>query len=52
MIKQITLTENDAELVKKIAEFQKAQGLPSFVASVRALCESGLSISHVVKKLK
>lgn len=52
MAKQMTFGDKDAELVKRIAEFQKAQELPTFIAAVRALCESGLGISHVVKRLK
>lgn len=52
MEKIIKFIDKDAELIKKIHTFQKAQNLPSFVAAVRILCENGLSMSDVVKNLK
>lgn len=52
MIKHITFTNNDADLVKKIEAFQKAQNLPSFVEAVRKLCQNGLHMTEVVRNLK
>ena len=52
MCKKISFTDNDKELVKQIQAFQKSQGLSSFVAAVRKLCENGLHISDMVKNLK
>lgn len=52
MSKQVSFGGGDMELIKKIEKFQKAQGLPSFIAAVRVLCDSGLSISKIVKKVK
>ena len=40
MSKQIKFNDSDGdmELIKKITEYQKAHGLPSFIAAVRKLC--------------
>lgn len=52
MSKQVCFTDKDAELVKQIEAFRKAQNIPSFVEAVRQLCKYGLSMSDVVKNLK
>lgn len=48
----MSFADKDEELVKRIADFQKKQDLTSFAEAVRTLCESGLGISKIVKKLK
>lgn len=52
MSKGITFVDRDAELIKQIENFQKEQGLSSFIAAVRILCENGLHMSNVVKNIK
>ena len=47
MGKQVTFTDNDAELVKKIIEYQKAHGLPSFISAVRKLCNDAIEIEKI-----
>ena len=46
-MKQIRFTENDAELIKKIIEYQKAHGLSSFIGAVRKLCNDALEIAKI-----
>lgn len=45
----VTFVEKDSELVQQIKEFQKEQGLPTFVSAVRLLCKNGLNMNDVVK---
>ena len=52
MSKKITFTDNDAELIAQIRQFQEEQELQSFVEAVRRLCKNGLSMSNVVKNLR
>lgn len=52
MKKQMSFGEKDKELVQRILEFQKVQRISSFTEAVRSLCESGLSISNIVKRVK
>ena len=49
MPKQIKFTDSDSdmELVKKIIEYQKAHGLPSFVSAIRKLCNDALEIEKI-----
>lgn len=42
--------ERDTNLVKRILEYQKKQGLPSFVGAVRNLCEDALDYKDVEAK--
>ena len=49
MKKQISLGENDRELVEKISEYQKENGIKSFTEAVRRLCKCGLEGNVHVK---
>ena len=43
-------SERDTNLVKRITEYQKKQGLPSFFGAVRNLCEDALDYKEVGAK--
>ena len=49
MPKQIKFNESDGdrELIKKITDYQKAHGLPSFIAAVRKLCSDAIEIEKI-----
>ena len=47
MVKQIKFNDNDAELIRKIQEYQEAHGLPSFNAAVRQLCKDAIEIEKI-----
>lgn len=47
MEKLLRFTENDADLVQKIREYQVAHGLPSFISAVRKLCMDALKIAEI-----
>lgn len=47
MAKIIKFIDDDKELIDKIKEYQKAHGLPSFVAAVRKLCRDALEIEKI-----
>ena len=47
MEKQIKFNDNDAELIRKIQEYQQAHGLPSFIAAVRKLCNDAIEIEKI-----
>lgn len=47
MEKLIRFTENDADLVQKIREYQAAHGLTSFISAVRKLCKDALKIADI-----
>lgn len=49
MSKHITFVDKDAQLIKKIAAYQKEKGISSFVEAVRQLCEKALKISEITK---
>ena len=46
-MKTVTFNNNDQKLITKIIEYQKAHGLPSFVAAVRKLCSDALEIEKI-----
>jgi hypothetical protein len=46
-MKQIRFTENDAELIKKIMEYQKAHGISSFIGAIRKLCNVALEMEKI-----
>jgi len=52
MIKVTTFIDSDKELVKKIIDFQKAQGLPSFIEAIRVLCNNALSFGNMIETYK
>lgn len=47
MEKLVRFNENDKALVQKIAEYQAAHGLPSFISAVRKLCNDALKIAEI-----
>ena len=49
MSKQIKFNDSDGdvELIQKITEYQKAHGLPSFIAAVRKLCKDAIEIEKI-----
>lgn len=49
MEKQIKFNESDKDLIKAITEYQKEQGISSFVGAVRKLCQDALVIKKVMK---
>lgn len=49
MKKTVTFTDADEKLVKKITQFQKANGHKSFVAAVRELCGNALDLKRISK---
>ena len=49
-IKVVSFVEKDAELVKKIQEYQKERNYTSFIDAVRALCEDALQFKKLVSK--
>lgn len=49
MSKGITFTDNDEKLIKKIINYQKDNGLPSFVSAVRKLCEDALQLKKIIR---
>lgn len=46
-MKTIKFNENDADLIKRIIEYQKAHGLSSFIGAVRKLCKDALEIEKI-----
>lgn len=46
-MKHIQFNDNDKELINKITEYQKAHGLPSFIAAVRKLCSDAIEIEKI-----
>lgn len=52
-MKQVTFCDKDKELIKKIEDYKEEKGLPSFVETVRQLCNDALERNINVKiKLK
>lgn len=49
MEKYIRFKDSDEELIKAITEYQKEQGISSFVGAVRKLCQDALVIKKVMK---
>lgn len=49
MEKQIKFNDSDNDLIKAIMEYQKEQGISSFVGAVRKLCQDALVIKKVMK---
>ncbi len=47
MKKVVNFVDSDQELVRKIAEYQKAHGLSSFISAVRKLCADALEIEKI-----
>ena len=47
MKKIVIFIDSDEELIARIKEYQKAHGLPSFVAAVRKLCNDALEIAKI-----
>lgn len=47
MSKQVSFRDSDEDLIKKILEYQKAHGLPSFVSAVRKLCEDAIQVEKI-----
>lgn len=43
----IKFIESDAELVRKIKEYQTAHGLASFIGAIRKLCSDALAIEKI-----
>lgn len=43
----VKFIESDAELVKKIKEYQIAHGLSSFIGAIRKLCKDALEIKKI-----
>ena len=52
MAKSIYFVEKDAELVKKIQEYQEKNCMDTFISAVRELCEIALSLETTIRKLK
>ena len=46
-MKQIKFNESDADLIKKIIEYQKAHALSSFIGAIRKLCNVALEIEKI-----
>ena len=40
-------SDSDKELVKRITEYQKAHGLPTFISAVRKLCNDAIEIEKI-----
>lgn len=49
-IKKVNFIDKDAELVKKIQEYQQEKQFPSFVDAVRALCKDALQFKKLISK--
>lgn len=49
MAKGITFNKNDEKLIRQIEGYQKENGLPSFVAAVRKLCNDALQFKKILK---
>lgn len=47
MSKHIVFNDSDESLIKEIKSYQKAHGLPSFVAAVRKLCKDALQVARI-----
>lgn len=46
-MRTVKFNENDADLIKRIAEYQKAHGLSSFIGAIRKLCRDALEIEKI-----
>jgi hypothetical protein len=46
-MRTVKFNESDAELIKRIVEYQKAHGLSSFVGAIRKLCKDALEIEKI-----
>ena len=47
MTKIVKFTEDDADLIQKIKDYQIAHGLTSFIGAVRKLCKDALEIEKI-----
>lgn len=46
-MRTVKFNDNDADLIKRIVEYQKAHGLSSFIGAVRKLCKDALEIEKI-----
>lgn len=49
-IKMVSFSEKDAELVKKIQEYQQEHHYATFIEAVRSLCNDALQFKKLVSK--
>ena len=46
-MRTVKFNENDADLIRRIVEYQKAHGLSSFIGAIRKLCKDALEIEKI-----
>lgn len=46
-MRTVKFNDNDADLIKRIIEYQKAHGLSSFIGAIRKLCKDALEIEKI-----
>ena len=46
-MRTVKFNESDADLIKRIIEYQTAHGLSSFVGAIRKLCKDALEIEKI-----
>ena len=46
-MKTVKFNDNDADLIKRIVEYQMAHGLSSFIGAIRKLCKDALEIEKI-----
>lgn len=46
-MRTVKFNDNDADLIKRIVEYQKAHGLSSFIGAIRKLCKDALEIEKI-----
>lgn len=46
-MRTVKFNDNDADLIKRIVEYQKAHGLSSFIGAIRKLCNDALEIEKI-----
>lgn len=49
MSRTATFSDKDGELVRKIQAYQKEKKLPSFIETVRQLCNDALQLKKITK---
>lgn len=47
MEKTVRFIDSDADLIKKIRDYQEAHGLASFIGAVRQLCKVALEMEKI-----